>query len=396
MQHSGFIPEALQHHEKTRPWPRFFLRHKTLVLGFVDDFVGTNPRHHGAQLLTDDFDTVSSVVTTLGSHRRVAGCAFTDEHLSVFAVLDAFQSIAHGLTGLGVDDFRAGHVLAVLGVVGDRVVHVGDTAFVHEVNDQLQFVQTLEVGHFRRVTGFNQSFKAGFNQLNGTATQNGLLAEQVGFGFVFESGFDDAGATATHASGVGQRNVLGVARSVLIDSDQVRDTAALDELGTYGVARSLRRDHDHVEIATRHDLVVVNRETVGEGQGSALLDVRLDFVFVQGRLELVRGQDHDQVGSSNSRSNVSHFQAMGFSLGYSGGAFTQANSHVNTGLFQVARLSVALGTVANDGNFLALDDREVTIFVVINFHVLGSFNRKGMGCMHRDEDTLSDPPHCVK
>src|SRR3990167_4219805 len=54
----------------------FFLCHKTLVLGFIDDFVGTDPRHHGAQLLTDDFDAVSSVVTTLGGHRRVAGCAF--------------------------------------------------------------------------------------------------------------------------------------------------------------------------------------------------------------------------------------------------------------------------------------------------------------------------------
>ena len=72
------------------------------------------------------------------------------------------------------------------------------TAFVHEVNDQLQFVQALEVGHFRRVASFNQGFKTGFNQFNGTAAQNGLFAEQVGFGLVLEGGFDDAGTTATH------------------------------------------------------------------------------------------------------------------------------------------------------------------------------------------------------
>ena len=112
----------------------------------------------------------------------------------------------------------------------------------------------------------------------------------------------------------------------------------------------------------------MNREAVGEGQGGALLDVRLDFVLVQRGLELVRGQDHDQVGSRNSGSNVGHFQAVGFSLGNSGRAFTQANSHVNAGIFQVARLGVTLGTVANDGDFLALDDRQVTIFIVINFH----------------------------
>ncbi len=155
---------------------------------------------------------------------------------------------------------------------------------------------------------------------------------------------------------------FGVARSILVDSDQVRDTAAFDELGTHGVARSFRRDHDHVEVSTWHNLVVVNRETVGEGQGGAFLDVRLDFVLVQGRLELVRGQDHDQVGSRYGGSNVSHFQAVGFSFGNSSRTFTQTNSNVNAGVFQVARLSVALGTVTDDGNFLALDDRQVAVF----------------------------------
>ncbi len=319
-------------------------------------------------MLADDFDTVSGVVTTLGSHRRVAGCAFADEHFGVFAVLNTFQGVAHSLTRLGVDNFRASHVLAVFGVVGDRVVHVGDTAFVHEVNDQLQFVQAFEVGHFRRIASFNQGFETGFNQFNGTTAQNSLLAEQVGFGLVLEGGFDDTGTTATNTRCVGQRNVFGVARSVLVDRDQVRDTAAFNELGTHGVARRFRRNHDHVEVSAWHNLVVVNREAVGEGQGGALLDVRLDFVLVQRGLELVRGQDHDQVGSSNSGSNVSYFQTMGFGLGNSGRAFTQTNSDVNAGIFQVASLCVTLGTVADDGDFLALDDRQVTIFIVINFH----------------------------
>ncbi|MCY1176794.1 hypothetical protein D9M73_170790 [compost metagenome] len=107
---------------------------------------------------------------------------------------------------------------------------------------------------------------------------------------------------------------------------------------------------------------------MGEGQGGAFLDVRLDIVLVQGGLELVRGQDHDQVGSRNSGSNVGHFQAVGFCLGNGRRTFTQANSHVNAGVFQVARLSVALGTVTDDGNFLALDDRQVAVFIVENFH----------------------------
>ena len=41
---------------------------------------------------------------------------------------------------------------------------------------------------------------------------------------------------------------------------------------------------------------------------------------------------------------------------------------VDARVLQVACLGMALGTVADDGYFLALDDREVAIFVVVNFH----------------------------
>ena len=59
---------------------------------------------------------------------------------------------------------------------------------------------------------------------------------------------------------------------------------------------------------------------------------------------------------------------MSFGFGDSGRTFTQTNGDINTGVFQVARLSVALGTVTDDGNFFALDDGKVAVFIVINFH----------------------------
>src|SRR5690606_28107067 len=123
-----------------------------------------------------------------------------------------------------------------------------------------------------------------------------------------------------------------------------------------------------VQVSARHDLIVVNREAVGESQGCALLQVRLDFVLVKRRLELVRGQNHDQISSSNGGSNVSYFQAVSLSLGDSSRTLAQANGDIYAGVFQVARLSVALGTVTDDGNFFALDDRKVAVVVVINFH----------------------------
>ncbi|MCY1339553.1 hypothetical protein D9M69_254400 [compost metagenome] len=229
-------------------------------------------------------------------------------------------------------------------------------------------MQALEVGHFRRVTGFDQGFETGFHQLDATAAENGLLAEQVGFGLVLEGGFDDAGTAAADAAGVGQGDVLGIAGSVLVDGYQVRDAAALDELGAHGVTRSLRRDHDHVEVGTRNDLVVMDGEAVGEGQGGALLQVRLDLVLVQAALELVRGQDHDQVGGSDGFGYFGDFQAVVLSLGNGGRTRTQADGDVDAGVLQVAGMGMALGTVTNDGNFLALDDGEVTVFIVENAH----------------------------
>src|SRR5690554_2166867 len=309
------------------------------------------------------------VVATGSCHRRVVVRAFSDEHLGVFTGLDALQSVAHGSAGLIVDDFRTSHVLTVLRVVGDGVVHVGDTAFVHEVNDQLQLVQALEVSHFRRVTRFGQHLEASLDQLNRATAQNCLLTEQVGFGLVLEGGFDDTGTTTAHTAGVGQSDVLGIAGSVLEDRDQIGNTAALDELGAYSVTRRLGGNHDHVQILARYDLVVVDGETVGESQGRALLQVRLDFVLVQLGLELVRSQDHDHVGSRYGSRYVGDFQTMGFSLGDGGRTRAQAHGNVNAGILQVAGVGMALGAVTDDSDLLALDDAQITVFVIKNVHV---------------------------
>src|SRR5690554_522529 len=338
------------------------------VLFFIHDLVRGNPRHHGAQLLAHSLDLVGRVLATTSSHGRIVQGTFRDEHLGVFTTLDALQCVTHGFAGLLVDHLRAGYVLAVLSVVGDGVVHVGDAAFVHQVNNQLQLVQTLKVRHFQSVARFGQGFETGFNQLNRATTQNRLLTEQVGFSFIFEGGFDDTGTAAADAAGVGQGYVLGVAGSVLEDRDQIRNTAALGELGAYSVARRLRSNHDHVQVFARNDLVVVDSKTVSERQGSALLQVRLDFVAVQLGLELVRSQHYNNVGGSNGRSHVAGLQAVGFSLGDGGRAGTQTNHYVYTGVLQVARVRVALGAEAQNGNFLALDDGKITILIVINLH----------------------------
>src|SRR5690606_5556429 len=130
------------------------------------------------------------------------------------------------------------------------------------------------------VTGFGQGLEAHLHQFNRATAQNGLLAEQVGFGLFTEVGFDHATLGAAVGSSVGQSGVLGLAGLVLVHSDQGRHAAALEVLGTHGVARALGGDHDHVQVSAGHDLVVVHVEAVSKSQDSALLDVRGDVVVV--------------------------------------------------------------------------------------------------------------------
>ena len=84
----------------------------------VNQFVFSDPRHHGTQLRADFFDLVVGSQAAAGSHAGVVDGTFLDEHFGVFAGLDAFEGIAHGFAGFVVNDFHTGNVFAVLRVVG--------------------------------------------------------------------------------------------------------------------------------------------------------------------------------------------------------------------------------------------------------------------------------------
>src|SRR5690606_34520679 len=291
-----------------------------------------------------------------------------DEVLGINAGLDVFQALAHSLAGFFGNNLRTGLVLAVFSVVGDRVVHVGDTAFVDQVHDQLELVQALEVSHFRRVTRFYQRIEACFDQLNRTAAQNSLFTEQVGFGFFAEVGFDDTGTTTAVSRCVGQSHVASSAGLVLVNSDQVRNAAALAVGATNRVTRSLGSNHDDVDIVTGHNLAVVNVKAVSKCQSSARLDVLGNLVAVNLSNVFVGQQDHDDVSALDGFGHFLNFQAsvLGFAPGSA--AFAQTHNHIHAGLVQVQGVGVALRTVADDGNGLAFDQGKITILVVENFH----------------------------
>ena len=126
------------------------------------------------------------------------------------AVLDFGEQLFHLRACLVGHDARAGGVVAELGSVGDGIAHVAEAAAVHQVDDELEFVQALKVGDLRLVAGLDEGFEAGFDQGDGAAAQDGLLAEEIGFGFFGEGGFQNAGAGAADAFGVGERELWAV------------------------------------------------------------------------------------------------------------------------------------------------------------------------------------------
>ena len=59
-----------------------------------------------------------------------------------------------------------------------------------------------------------------------------------------------------------------------------------------------------------------------------------------------------------------HLEALLARLGDRGGVLAQADDDVDAGVLEVERVGVALGAVADDGDGLAVEEREVCVVVV--------------------------------
>lgn len=176
-----------------------------------------------------------------------------------------------------------------------------------------------------------------------------------------------AGAGAADRLGVGQGQFLGLAGRVLLDGDQVRHAAAGLEFAADDVARALGGNEGDVDVGRGLDVAVADVEAVAEEQGVAGLQVRGDVLGVDVALDLVRGEDHDEVGLGDGVGDVQDAQALGLGLGAGRGAFLEADADVNTGVAQAEGVGVALGAVTDHGDGAALDDRQVGVVVVEHF-----------------------------
>ncbi|MMZ61435.1 hypothetical protein D1872_235860 [compost metagenome] len=128
-----------------------------------------------------------------------------------------------------------------------------------------------------------------------------------------------------------------------------------------------RSNEQHVAVFRCYDLTKVYVEAVGEHERSAFFQVRLNFVFVYGRLSLIRHKDLYYICFASSVCNRQYFKAIVLRC-FKGLPFTQADDNVQTAVSQILRLCMALATVTDDGNCFSFKYAKLCIFFIIRCH----------------------------
>ncbi len=285
---------------------------------------------------------------------------------------DLVEDFDHLLARLLADDARPARQVAVLGRVAHHLAHPADAALVDEVDDELQFVAHLEVGHLGLIAGLDERLERGLDQRCRAAAQDHLLAEQVGLRLLGERGFEHAGARAADRLGVRERKHFRVAARVLLDGDRARDTRAGDVLAAQQIARPLRRDHVHVDVFRGLDLAEMDVEPVRKHERLARRHRRLDLARVDAGLHRVGQQELNDVALLCGLGRRHRREAVGFGARVVRGALELGDDDADAAVAHVLRLRVPLRAVADDGDRLALERAQVRIVVVVHLRHVSS------------------------
>src|SRR5215470_8900319 len=103
-----------------------------------------DPGHHLAQPRAHLLDRMLGIAAALGEEARTVGLVLQHPFARELSRLDLREDLLHLGLRLVADDPRPPRVVAVLRGVRDRVAHVGETALVEEIHDQLHLVHALE------------------------------------------------------------------------------------------------------------------------------------------------------------------------------------------------------------------------------------------------------------
>ena len=108
-----------------------------------------------------------------------------------------------------------------------------------------------------------------------------------------------------------------------------------------------------------------------EKQCRTRLHIGFKMIAVNITLQLIRCHHHQNVSPFGSVGNTHHFQAFGFCLLGTARAFTQRNGYfAHAAIAHVQGMRMALATVSDNDNFLAFDQINICVAVIINAHGL--------------------------
>src|SRR5262249_21732821 len=98
-----------------------------------------------------------------------------------------------------------------------------------------------------------------------------------------------------NASGVGQRQIPGMAGMVLMDGQKSWDARSLSEYLSHHVAGAFGGNHGNVHVSRWNNLTEMDIKSMSEHQCFPRRQVFLDRLFKESALRLVRHQNHDHL-----------------------------------------------------------------------------------------------------
>ena len=110
--------------------------------------------------------------------------------------------------------------------------------------------------------------------------------------------------------------------------------------------------------------------------------------------QLVGQQDHHEIAAAGGLDDGQHLEALLARLGDRGGVLAQPDDDVDAGVLQVERVGVALRAVADDGDGLAVEQREVCVVVVDHWRqaIQLASRRVGVAALRRSRAATSVRP----
>ena len=134
------------------------------------------------------------------------------------------------------------------------------------------------------------------------------------------------------------------------------------------MAGAFRRDHENVQVAPGFDQIEVNVESMSSARAAPFFRFGSISDFYKDPLELVRRQNHDDIGDLGGLRERLDGQPLAFRLAAEPNRAQRDNDVRDAAFLQVQGMSVALAAVTDNDNGLHLDQIHIGVLIVINAH----------------------------